>query len=296
MAPNLNCMAASAVLWATIPSMGLSKTDAFAFHDANDSFVDSVIIDMKLPAIAVSNQRHIITGPLTEDQASILTRLAEMGAACAVIFPAPSEEMHVERDYTDGGEAVLAAAEEEMGAAHEPFACEAAVQDFLVDLAAELGANVTVQDGVIVLDAQATADLLGSGMTIGRITEDSYETVPLTDFYAMPEDDAVPVEHEEPERSDVLIEAAVTITSDRNNQYGEPENSFPLIAAYWSAHLGVEISAHDVAIMMTLMKISRMEAGYKRDSYIDAAGYIGIAGELAKGDFLARVLPSTAIN
>lgn len=85
-------------------------------------------------------------------------------------------------------------------------------------------------------------------------------------------------------RADILAEASRIVTTERNNQYGEPENLFGVIGAYWGAHLDHPVSAHDVAVMMGLMKLARMKANPKHlDSAVDACGYLAIAGELATG-------------
>lgn len=84
-------------------------------------------------------------------------------------------------------------------------------------------------------------------------------------------------------RAEILAEAGRIVTTDRNNQYGEPENLFGLIAKYWTAHLDgdADISAYDVAVMMGLMKCARMAANpQRRDSAVDACGYLAIAGEI----------------
>lgn len=83
-------------------------------------------------------------------------------------------------------------------------------------------------------------------------------------------------------RAEILAEASRIVTTDRNNQYGEPEELFGLIAAYWTAHLDHPVSAHDVAVMMGLMKCARMKANPAHlDSALDAVGYLAIAGEIA---------------
>ena len=83
-------------------------------------------------------------------------------------------------------------------------------------------------------------------------------------------------------RTETLDAARQAITVDRAATHGEAENTFGLIAAYWSAHLGCEVSAGDVAIMMTLFKCARMKANPGHaDNYVDAVGYAAIAGELA---------------
>ena len=83
-------------------------------------------------------------------------------------------------------------------------------------------------------------------------------------------------------RTETLDAARQAITVDRAATYGEAENTFGLIAAYWSAHLDCEVIAGDVAIMMTLFKCARMKANPGHaDNYVDAVGYAAIAGELA---------------
>lgn len=54
------------------------------------------------------------------------------------------------------------------------------------------------------------------------------------------------------------------------------------IAALWSAYMGVEMTASDVAKMMVLHKLSRSRAGAVRDHYVDAIGYLLMA-EAADG-------------
>ena len=87
-------------------------------------------------------------------------------------------------------------------------------------------------------------------------------------------------------RAELLDGAKQCICQDRNAQYGEPEDNFGIIARLWSDYLGINVTAHDVGLMMTLFKIARIKTGgVKDDNYIDAAGYIACAGEIAlKGD------------
>lgn len=82
-------------------------------------------------------------------------------------------------------------------------------------------------------------------------------------------------------RKGILEEAIRVCTQDRQNYYGEPENSFGLISSFWSTYLNKEINPKDVAIMMGLLKVGRMIQGSdKLDNYVDAAAYMAIAGEL----------------
>jgi len=82
-------------------------------------------------------------------------------------------------------------------------------------------------------------------------------------------------------REDILSIAAEYVSRDRNSQYGEPENNFGRIAAYWSAHLDTNICVSDVAVMMTLLKLARIKGNPDHlDSWIDGAGYLACGGEI----------------
>lgn len=83
-------------------------------------------------------------------------------------------------------------------------------------------------------------------------------------------------------RAEILSKAKEIVCKDRNDQYGEPEDNFAQIANYWSVYLGEEICAQDVAVMMCLLKIARMQGGYKEDSYTDAIGYLACGAEIAE--------------
>lgn len=83
-------------------------------------------------------------------------------------------------------------------------------------------------------------------------------------------------------RSDILDTAKEVITKERQATHGSAEDNFGLIAAYWSAHLGRNIKAHDVAVMMTLLKLARAKANPKHiDNWIDGCGYLALGGETA---------------
>ena len=85
-------------------------------------------------------------------------------------------------------------------------------------------------------------------------------------------------------RAEILDTAKQYITQDRAATHGDAENSFGLIAAYWSAHLDTPVSTADVAVMMGLLKLARIKGNPNHvDSYIDAAGYVALGGEIATG-------------
>jgi hypothetical protein len=77
-------------------------------------------------------------------------------------------------------------------------------------------------------------------------------------------------------RGSCLLEAYEVINGERQNVYGAPEDSFALIAEYWTVYLGIEVKAPDVALLMSLFKIAREANQYKHDNMVDIAGYVGI--------------------
>lgn len=85
-------------------------------------------------------------------------------------------------------------------------------------------------------------------------------------------------------RTKMLGEVGEAIAKNRNTIYGEPEDSFKLIADYWetyikhncaSAGADIAILPRDVAMLMVLFKIGRLEGAEfeSYDSFIDMAGY-----------------------
>ena len=78
-----------------------------------------------------------------------------------------------------------------------------------------------------------------------------------------------------------LSEASRLVGVDREKDYGDKVDNHNNIARLWSAYLDVEVKAHDVAIMMSLLKIARTKLGaVSKDTYIDMAAYSAIAGEI----------------
>lgn len=73
------------------------------------------------------------------------------------------------------------------------------------------------------------------------------------------------------------------IVAQRATYYGDPRPNHDRIAGFWSAWLGVPVTAHDVAAMMVMVKLSRCKvAPSYGDNYVDAHGYLDIAQEMAK--------------
>jgi hypothetical protein len=91
-------------------------------------------------------------------------------------------------------------------------------------------------------------------------------------------------------RKQILETADKCVNGERQEQYGTPEDNFRTIAEFWQIYLSKKlqpttIDAHDVAVMMALLKIARITSGQiKDDNYIDLAGYAACAGEIATVD------------
>lgn len=86
--------------------------------------------------------------------------------------------------------------------------------------------------------------------------------------------------------SSILRTADDTVSNQRQNQHGQAEDSFQMIADLWKVlmkHRGQDLGPTDVAFMMTMLKIARATYGNPSnpDHYVDGAGYMGLAAELA---------------
>ena len=82
-------------------------------------------------------------------------------------------------------------------------------------------------------------------------------------------------------RGDLLEEARNLIYGDRAETHGDAKDNFGNIAGLWSVYLGHTVTAEDVALMMTLMKIARTKSGdVNMDDIVDAIGYLALGGEI----------------
>ena len=83
------------------------------------------------------------------------------------------------------------------------------------------------------------------------------------------------------DRETILRTAEELINGDRHKEYGPALKMHERIGALWSAYLGHDVSPVDVAMMMVLLKASRIKAGGPAgDSFIDIAGYSALGGEM----------------
>ena len=89
-------------------------------------------------------------------------------------------------------------------------------------------------------------------------------------------------------REEFLERVKSIVCTDRNRQYGEPEDNFTVIANLWCDYLqsaGVKIDflePYDVAMMMVLFKVGRAATAQNRpmeDTFLDIAGYAACGAE-----------------
>ena len=79
---------------------------------------------------------------------------------------------------------------------------------------------------------------------------------------------------------EALQMAKELIAGPRAKTYGDKIQNHCNIAKLWTAYLDKEITAHDAAVMMALLKVARTKFGAPTaDTYVDAAAYMAIAGE-----------------
>ena len=84
---------------------------------------------------------------------------------------------------------------------------------------------------------------------------------------------------------DFLREAMVCTEESRHKTHGDKVANHKNIATLWSWYLRKEVTAYDVAMMMSLLKIARTKTGSpNKDDLIDGAAYLAIAGELRFDD------------
>ncbi len=89
-------------------------------------------------------------------------------------------------------------------------------------------------------------------------------------------------------RQALLQEATRIVAHNRNADYGEPEDSFRLIADYWSLYLkakyDVTLVPADVPLLMALLKLARLTTNPgHHDSQVDVAGYMACLAEMGDG-------------
>ena len=100
---------------------------------------------------------------------------------------------------------------------------------------------------------------------------------------------------------DIARRAAELVGGDRAATHGDKRQNHDNIAALWTAFLAVRkeptspLSGRDVAAMMVLLKLARMETGaFNPDDAVDAIGYAAILGQLDSEDAAIDIPPVAA--
>ena len=83
-------------------------------------------------------------------------------------------------------------------------------------------------------------------------------------------------------RTEVLHQADALINGPRAEAYGPPQVNFRRIADLWQPIFGIGVTPSQVALALAQLKVARLiQSPDHEDSWIDAAGYIALGGELA---------------
>ena len=89
-------------------------------------------------------------------------------------------------------------------------------------------------------------------------------------------------------RDDILETAQNLVRGDRAKDYGDAFENHERIAEMWSAILGIDVKAEEVALCMIAVKMSRLcQTPQHEDSWVDIAGYAALGGEIADEFFQA---------
>ena len=90
-------------------------------------------------------------------------------------------------------------------------------------------------------------------------------------------------------KAEVLERGVELITGDRETDYGEAHRNFADIAALWSVTLGTTVEPWQAAACLSQLKLARaIKTPTHEDSWVDMAGYVGLAGELATDILMAE--------
>lgn len=71
----------------------------------------------------------------------------------------------------------------------------------------------------------------------------------------------------------ILKEADNLTAGDRRKDYGDPGKNFNDVSKIWTVILGHTVTPQQVIDCMIALKLCRAKQGYKRDTYVDIAGY-----------------------
>lgn len=76
-----------------------------------------------------------------------------------------------------------------------------------------------------------------------------------------------------------VLDRTASIVNERGATHGDPLKQHRRLAKLWSAYLDQTVEAHDAAVMLALLKISRIAESVAppQDSFDDTIGYAAIA-------------------
>lgn len=78
-----------------------------------------------------------------------------------------------------------------------------------------------------------------------------------------------------------VLGAAAELIGERGADYGGVEDNFANIAAIANIALGRDLTAFDIAVIMTAVKLARIRhSPGKGDNYLDGVNYLAFAHEL----------------
>lgn len=105
-------------------------------------------------------------------------------------------------------------------------------------------------------------------------------------------------------RDQILTTAGGLINGDRARDYGDASENFQRIADLITPVLagklkpGTRVDAHEVALILTQLKVACLiTSPAHEDSWVDAAGYIALGGEIATRPALGETAsPSEAVD
>ena len=81
-------------------------------------------------------------------------------------------------------------------------------------------------------------------------------------------------------RTQTLTSANELVSDKREEEHGDFAENAETTAKLWSAYKGTEFTAHDVPMMLALLKVARAKSKPKKiDNYRDGCGYIALASE-----------------
>ena len=81
------------------------------------------------------------------------------------------------------------------------------------------------------------------------------------------------------DKTEILTEATTLVNGPRAERYGDFADQMTAIAQAFNALRGKELTDRDVAFILLLLKMKRLDTGWDTDSAVDLAGYAALIGE-----------------